>query len=225
MIPITTTYITLDSLMLRTPKITSRSELQFRLHNGSRIKNSPVRSPKNFTRSKCEIEVKIPGVMNKKFSADPSELSKWDNLVYYLPLVFRPREEVDSQFISKLEPNPTDTRLIATLKETLLKHYQDKYSCNVLKWSPHFWSGQLVRWGFCATAGFRMSGMTLTGDFLECLFMAGIIPGFIAALICATLYDNLEKHRTYQCLSKEIEKTKIPLETKPAEINTNGGTI
>jgi len=202
--------------MLHTPKVTHRS----RIHSKPQVKRSsktPV--PKTFIRSKCEIEVKIPGVINKKFSADPSELSKWNNLVYYVPLAFRPREQVNSQFIAKLEPNPTDTRFIALQKESLLKHYQDKYSCNVLKWSPHFWSGQLVRWGFYATVGFRALDLHFTEDCLQCVCIAGIIPGFVTFILYSIVYDRLDRHRTYQCLSEEIERTKnLPVSCPPQSI-------
>jgi hypothetical protein len=213
-------YITFqDTPMLCTPKVTHRS----RIHSKPQVKRSSVKKismPKTFIRSKCEIEVRIPGVINKKFSANPSELFKWNNLVYYVPFAPRPREQVDSQFIAKLEPNPSDTRFIAVQKESLLKHYQDKYACNVLKWSPYFWSGQFVRWGFYATAGFRVSGLSLTSDCLECVVMAGFIPGCVALLLYGIMYGHLDNHRTYQCLSREIERTKTPIVQTTSRLDT-----
>jgi len=108
------------------------------------------------------------GIALKKLVKDP-------NILYYIPLVPRPKMNVTMAMLKKIEPKRSDNLGIRSLKKRLHCNLLDRVDGYMYRYSPHFYSGIVVRCGIYQVFFF------LTTSNIE----------YIPALVCVAIYMGL----------------------------------
>lgn len=158
-------------------------------HSSSRTRSNP-KPPQKSTNNSLE---KI--VCESKKYIDP------EVLIYYIPFAMRPKIMIDTEYLSKLKPNPCDDSFIADERAKLLKQLQELYGSHYIKWSEHLLPGHLIRWAWYFNGSWWITG----NPEIMCTLMVVMM---VMSLPYVIYYERVTLQRKYSFITKDNKSGK-----------------